>query len=388
MVPNRLLSAFSFERVLSYYDGPRLILLRSLAGQLYLAWWNNTDDNIDRWIYLPLSERRLHELLTGEITCLEGLKSPEDGYLFVVDEDLRDDSNDRMIMVSPEALPEVVLPYPDSRLDYRVPEEVSGLPSRERAHLLDIRFKSVSSDPTGRVGARAFGQLVGNFQQLLDAVGQAKSGEPSTRGSIPSSILEQTRLDPVSAYTGSFGLRLETHSQDNLFGESLVRSSLEALFDLVAVGHDVSGLTSHLTQLKTRVANSYGSFLLTIDSSLSVAMLNWSQPGRMEPRQVQITGETARSTIAQMKVATSEIEDDLEVTATFVMGNMRTLRFEVQTSDTDERISGTIDEGAVSDLEATPLGTLCRVTLQPQFQVVDTTGEQTTAYTLLRIMPS
>ena len=142
MVPSRLLSAFSFERVLSYYDGPRLILLRSMAGQLYLAWWNNTDDNTDRWIYLPLSERRLHELLTGDITCLEGLKSPEDGYLFVVDEDLREDSNDLTLLVSPDALPEESLPYPEARFDYAPPFEVTETTTRDRAHLLDIRFHS------------------------------------------------------------------------------------------------------------------------------------------------------------------------------------------------------------------------------------------------------
>ena len=39
VIPNPMWSGFSFDRVLDYYDGPRLLLQRSLAGQLFLAWW-------------------------------------------------------------------------------------------------------------------------------------------------------------------------------------------------------------------------------------------------------------------------------------------------------------------------------------------------------------
>ena len=234
MVPSRLLSAFSFERVLSYYDGPRLILLRSMAGQLYLAWWNNTDDNTDRWIYLPLSERRLHELLTGDITCLEGLKSPEDGYLYVVDEDLREDSNDLTLLVSPDALPEESLPYPEARFDYAPPFEVTETTTRDRAHLLDIRFHSRVTTDRGSVSARTVGKTISELQGLVDAIGQ-ELGQPlpNMMGRIPEQILEQTRLDPVSAYSGSFGIRLESHEQDGMSGVSLIRSSLDRFYDLL-----------------------------------------------------------------------------------------------------------------------------------------------------------
>ena len=229
MVPSRLLSAFSFERVLSYYDGPRLILLRSMAGQLYLAWWNNTDDNTDRWIYLPLSERRLHELLTGDITCLEGLKSPEDGYLYVVDEDLREDSNDLTLLVSPDALPEESLPYPEARFDYAPPFEVTETTTRDRAHLLDIRFHSRVTTDRGSVSARTVGKTISELQGLIDAIGQELGQRvPNMMGRIPERILEQTRLDPVSAYSGSFGIRLESHEQDGMSGS---RSSEAAWTD-------------------------------------------------------------------------------------------------------------------------------------------------------------
>ena len=239
LVPNSLLGNFSFERVLSYYDGPRLIILRSSAGQFFLAWWNDTDENADRWIYLPLSERRLHQLLTGEMTCLEGLKSPEDGYLFVVDEDLRDDSNDQTMLVGPDALPEESLPYPEARFDYSPPFEVTDMATRVRAHLLDIRFHSRITTNHGLVSARTLGKTVSELQSLLDAIGQeVGQSSPNMMGRIPDRILEQTRLNPVAAYSGSFGIRLESHQQDGMSGTSLIRSSLNRFYDLIEVVAD------------------------------------------------------------------------------------------------------------------------------------------------------
>ena len=123
---NPLWSALSFDRVLQYYDGPRLLLQRSAGGQLYLAWWSDSDESRERWIYLPLSERRLHAILSGEMPSLEGLKTPEDGYLLVVDKEPESDSIIQTIITQAEALPADALPLPGARLNLPVPAEING----------------------------------------------------------------------------------------------------------------------------------------------------------------------------------------------------------------------------------------------------------------------
>ena len=288
LVPNSLLGNFSFERVLSYYDGPRLVILRSSAGQSYLAWWNGTDENFDRWIYLPLSERRLHDLLTGEITCLEGLKSPEDGYLFVVDEDLRDDSNDLTMLVSPDALPEESLPYPDARFDYAPPFEFTEMATRNRAHLLDIRFHSRITTDQGRVSARTIGKTISELQSLLDAIGQAlKQTSPNMMGRIPNCIVKQTRLDPVSTYSGSFGIRLESHEPDSMSGKSLIRSSLGKLYDLLDLVVDPEGAFP-VSRLGPRVDKRFDSFLYSLAAFPGDVTLIWIRPFSDKPRKVTL----------------------------------------------------------------------------------------------------
>ena len=118
------------DRTLLYYDGPRLLLQRTLSGQLYLAWWNDADESIERWVYLPLSERRLHEVLTGEMPDLDALQNPEDGHIFVVDVDMDSDAVLQTIMTDADALPADTLPSPNVRLNIPVPAEVGGIPNR------------------------------------------------------------------------------------------------------------------------------------------------------------------------------------------------------------------------------------------------------------------
>ena len=387
ILPHPPWRAFSLDRVLQYYDGPRLLLQRSQSKQLYLAWWSDSDESTERWIYLPVSERRLQEILSGEIPSLDGLNAPEDGYLFVVDKDLHTDSITRTVMTDASALPSDALPRQGARLNIPVPDDIADLATRERTHVLNVRMEGKSSDPTGRISAKIAGQLMGNLQRLVDAVGQAKAGEPTSRGGIPDSILDETQLDPISTYAGSFGIRFETNNQDDLFGESLAKESLEGLFNLLDVGYQASELTAHLTELKARVSKNYKDFLSTIESSLSTASLSWSQPGTLDLRQISMNEETARNIIAQIESVADLTKDNLTLEGRFVGGNVRTLRFEIETSDTDERLDGSIHEDAISDVEHTTLNSSCRVVLQPTLQVNEVTGEERTTYILLSIQP-
>ena len=126
-IPVPIWSQQSPSMVLRYYDGPRLLLQRSLTGQLFLAWWRDSDDHTDRWLYLPSAKKRLRAVLSGKITTLEALRSPEDSFLYIVDIDVESDTCVQTIMTSPETLPQDTLPRPGSKLNIPIPEEFVSL---------------------------------------------------------------------------------------------------------------------------------------------------------------------------------------------------------------------------------------------------------------------
>ena len=381
--PNFPWNSFEFERVLEYYDGPRLLLQRSQAGQLYLAWWNDADESIDRWIYLPVSEPRLREILSGSVSALDALSNPEDGNLLVVDIDVGVDSVNQTIVTTAASLPQDSLPLEWSKLNIPIPAEISGVPTRERTHLLDVKIEG----QVGQVAADVVSRLVGNLQRLLDAIGQAMSAVPTSKGPIPNSIKEQTRLNFVGTYASSLGLRLEADRQDSLSGESLARSSLEGLFGLLEEVPQTSESVFQRRMWTSRVIANYINLLSTIETSSYPASLRWNQPGKDVTHEVRITPRSAGSMKSTIRAATEKIQEDLHLEGIIVAGNIRTKWFQFTATTSHDNFSGRIHRDATSQLDHIPLGSKCRVILRPNLQVNQLTGEEKTIYTLVSIQP-
>ena len=378
---------FPLERVLQYYDGPRLLLRKSMTGQLSLSWWSDSDESLERWIYLPVSETRLRGILSGDVTSYESLRHPEEGYLIIVDVDAQGDPVVQSVVEDVRELPPESVPQPDSRLNVPVPEEISGLAVREGAHQLDVVMKCLSKDDADRFATKVVGQLIGNFQRLVDALGHAKSAFSRSKGNIPKQVLGWTRLDLVAVYSGSLGVRFESSYQDDLFGESLTRDSLEGLFELIEVGGDLDGLTRQLQGLTPRVAKRYAEFLSTIEFSSADASLGWSQPRGGRSRQSTVTNELAREARRHILTVQDSLGDAVSIEGRFVGGSVRTLRFEIMSAEKEERFHGQINEAAIPYVELITLGSNCRATLLPQLSVHQITGEEETAYTLIEVEP-
>lgn len=379
------LGAFDIDHVLIFYDGPKMMLRRSRGGQYFLAWWMDEDEDQERWIYLPVSESRLKGILSGGIPANEALNEPEDGYLFVADLEFASGEILKVIQTKASLLPKDALPKPDSTLRIELPEELGLLPSRDRVHVLNVRIGGDASNQFQRFGSKVVGQFLGNLQRLLDAIGQAKTGQPTARGVIPFDVQEGTQLNIVAGYMGSFGMVLETQAVDDIFGESLAKDSLASFFDLMDAGSRFENLTEQLTSLQSRVAKNYGDLLGTIESSKQTVSFAWLEPSHSRSRIKSINHEEARSILAQIEAVSARIEKHFEIECRFNMGSIRTFRFELEESGTGERFTGLVDEHAMDQLGEIPLGSKCRATLQPNLEINAATGDERVTYTLLAI---
>ena len=114
----------TFDRVLQYYDGPRLLLRRVDDGQLYLAWWSDADESTERWLYLPLTQPRLWDVLSGELPSRTALNTPENGYVLVIDVASDTDTIIDVVRTNASALPQDTIPLPGARLS--ISEPASG----------------------------------------------------------------------------------------------------------------------------------------------------------------------------------------------------------------------------------------------------------------------
>ena len=111
----------SFDEVLDQYEAACITLQRSPAGQLYLTWWNDADDVIERWVCLRMTKQRLRAVLSDEMKPRKAMENPEDGYLLVVDIDLETDIPVRVVKTTAAAVPQDSLPRPEATLKMPMP---------------------------------------------------------------------------------------------------------------------------------------------------------------------------------------------------------------------------------------------------------------------------
>ena len=72
---------------LVYLDGPFLSHYVSGKGDDYLFYWVDRDDKDNRWLVLRVSLSSLQKYIGKELTLLELIENPNDGYLYSVDVD-------------------------------------------------------------------------------------------------------------------------------------------------------------------------------------------------------------------------------------------------------------------------------------------------------------
>jgi len=111
----------SFDEVLGYYDGPRILLERDESGQLYLVWWSDADKEMERWICLPLTEARLHAIFSDQMSPRDAMENPEGGYLLAIEFDLTTDAEPWAIKTTAAAFPQDTLPRPEATLKMPTP---------------------------------------------------------------------------------------------------------------------------------------------------------------------------------------------------------------------------------------------------------------------------
>lgn len=386
-IPSLPWKDFPFRKVLLYYDGPRLELLRTNAGQNVLLWWLDADESIERWLYLPISASRLAQVLSGAITPRTALEQPEDGYLYLTDLGTITGEPQRTFQATADGLDASVLPAQNTRLGVPISSEILALPLNGRAHQLVAKLKP--TDPNSRyVEARVVGQFLSTLQRFVDSIGQAIDGKPSMRGPISSQLLAKTKLNTVAGYpSGSLTVFLESEGQDDLFSDSLVRRSFESMFGLIEAGHDLDKLTEILVKLRGRVAKNYGDLLDIISASTDSAWIGWHEHGTHLQSEAELTAPSASIIREMIAVARKDLQELIQIRGMWTGGNLRLLRFEVVDQQNMERFSGIVDEAAESNIKRVNLGTIYDVTLEPKLDIAVTTGEERTTYTLTDIRP-
>ena len=260
----------TFDRVLQYYDGPRLLLRRTDYGQLYLAWWSDADESTERWLYLLLTQSRLRDILSGRVPSRNALNTPENGYVLVIDIASDTDTVNSVVKTNASALPQDTIPLPGavlsiseearSSLQASLTEAISqtppyeydkdtgeiSIPKMEIIHLHHgmMSAATVIRDQLDALEASGVTVIVGANGPSADALNHysqaipiiVECGQPIR--SLPDRDIGKMGVPLVQAIQLLQGLRGASQSMDKLFNELEHHQLLGQRMDLSAVHGD------------------------------------------------------------------------------------------------------------------------------------------------------
>src|SRR5690625_3986303 len=78
------LGTLSIREVYDYYDCARLFYAEHSTGQKVLAVWVETEDECDRWLFVPVSNQKLQNLKTKRLSLHNVFRYPEGGFAWEV----------------------------------------------------------------------------------------------------------------------------------------------------------------------------------------------------------------------------------------------------------------------------------------------------------------
>lgn len=387
------LGILSICEVIEYYDFPRLFVCHSNLGQSYFALSIADNEESYDWLYLAVSELRKSAILQGQLPLAVAFNSPESNYVVKV----VTYAEDRPPLISylfPEQISSDDLPAPDYTLHVTTHDQApqsTRSPARNvatatRRETFNYRIFPGRQD-IHEIPARKLGGILTVTQELVDALGQASTGEPTIRGAISGNILQQTRLQVSHTFQGSFGVQFSAAEYSDLLNYSLVAKALSEFSNIILAKDSEDLLSNKLHSLRGRVTSKYRRLLkelVDLNSGISFewgsVIPNMGGTFEMSPEEVR----SAYAIVDRMEIAMAE---EMTISGKLIGFNSRTRRYEIMSSDNGKSYAGKVAEDVSLEIPNPAIGDFYEVDLRMLIETQSTSGDELIRWVLVRLGP-
>lgn len=173
------------------YNGPRLFHASNRVGSDFIAFWIDSDEISDTWLYAPISESKLKLLNNGEIKLRDLFIYPDDLVYKVI---TFFDSSKVSIVEDAGALTDDILPP----ADYILVPPPQKTKSRIKKDIAELYVASVNQ---GKVSLDKLSRVTEAFNDVYKSI-------------MSSLELSSSPMTPIDARTGSFIMRVKAPQVD------------------------------------------------------------------------------------------------------------------------------------------------------------------------------
>lgn len=386
---NTPLGKLQLQRVVEYYDFPRIFICINSTGQIYFAISTYDDAEEFHWVYLPISSLRLSAILAGATPLRQALLEPEGGFVFFVKTFV--DGRTEFSYALPEQISEEDLPDEDYLINIQgEPSSCSTIidPSivARASRRETFNYRIFPDEPAQHeIASRKLGGILTSTQELLDALGQSSTGQPSVRGPISADILEKTKINVAHVFEGSFGVQFRATQFSDLLDQSLISAAISEFSNVIAAADSENLLSNKLHSLKGRVASKYRRLLKELSDINSGLELKWGAVQQDRGGTFSLTKEQVRKAYAIVDRIDIEMAEEVVVYGKLVGFNSRALRYEIQSADDDKSYSGKVADDAIIEVINPAIGEYYSAKLRMLVETQSTSGDELIRWVLVNL---
>jgi hypothetical protein len=372
------------------YNGPRLFSCFNQDNQLFLALWVDDENERDLWMYVPITEHNLKQVRSGHISLREAFREGETGSLYIAEVSFSGEVQ-RFESINPTEVEEEWLPLPNVRLNIHseiaFSQSAKSIARTRKREILNVALKFLNQ-ALHEVPAQKLGHFLSNLQSLMDAIGQAIGGIPTTLGSVPLCITTQTELSVIGTYDSSFGINLAAPgaSDGELFATSLLAPEvMEKLLDLLSASKDEGELIISLRSLSFRAVSAYRKVLRSLISAESGLSVEWGSLIIGKGGLVELTYEQINRALAAASKVEVQEKRDIRIVGKLIEGNQQSGHFLFEKEEDEKKISGYAQNASILNKEV--LGETYTGVFEEIIEVAPS-GDIVATYRLFELIPT
>lgn len=399
------LGELTIIEVFEFFDIPRLFTCKSSTGKIFVAISVEETDKYHFWLYAPLSEERLKQLLTCDLDLLQAYTGTDEGFVYKVT--TYPDSGASVERISCDkipaewlplegeklCLPTAIIPQPVDTFEDLIPEKVRKDPMFKLSVLRETGFDAqfianetnretlnflfdFSDSFPNEAPAGKLGYILSSLQELVDAIGQHCMGHESISGPIPQDILSRTEMNVAMVFQSSFGIQLRSNEPVDLFGDSIVGLSLSELLGLLEAKDNPVTLGQKLRSLRARVASKYSNFLNSVSNSGTDLICHWGSPSKDRKSSISISNAEILRVLSVVNDISEELSQEIQIRCRLIGLNVRTKKFEIESLEDGLKYDGNVDDSALPNVLHATINEEYIATLRSLTKVKTNVGEE------------
>jgi len=361
---NTFLGKLEIQDVFEFYDIPLLFTCTNESCSIFVAVSIDEENDVYKWLYSPISNETLEQLKRGILDFKTSFQRTINSFSFIVS--IYESGLTEIYPINSLTIPDDWLPIAGECVE--IPEHGKIIPYyAEPKPLADKENRGVINllldvqNEGHEISAKSIGNIITDFQELIDSLGLKHSGHKHKR--IPEYISRQTELNVAFSFPGSFGLQLRSVARAEETSFTLIEEAILSFVKLMESDLEDDYVETYVNPSEHQIVAKFSRFLSTIDSLGVGFSCQYASPKHAEKISITSSVQNIVDKLSFVK-SLETVQEHIDVEGMLTGLNIRIRKFEI-VSTKSAIISGYIlDEAFENAVKAKAnVGAWCSATI-------------------------